>query len=128
MTRSVTYQDHLTTDRHRAAAARARLDSIARILDSRWRVPGTNIRFGADPVLNLIPGVGTLVAQGLSAYLIYEAHRHGASGGVLVRMVGNVAVDFVLSAVPVVGWVGDLFYRSNQRNMDLLRRHLVERI
>lgn len=103
-----------------------RLDALAHVLDSAVRVPGTNFRVGADALLNLVPGVGTLVAKGLSSYLILEARRHGVPAGTLLRMAGNVAVDLALSAVPVVGWFGDAFYRANQRNIGLLRAHLVQ--
>jgi hypothetical protein len=105
----------------------ARLDALARLLDSAVRVPGTTIRIGADALLNLVPGVGTLVAKGLASYLILEARRHGAPAGTLMRMAGNVAVDFAISAVPVVGWFGDAFFRANQRNIALLRAHLERR-
>jgi hypothetical protein len=108
----------------REAETRAHLDLLARFLDSAIRVPGTNVRFGADALLSLIPGVGTLTSKGMSAYLIWEARRLGVPTGTLLRMVGNVGVDFVISAIPVVGWVGDVFYRSNLRNMALLRDHL----
>jgi Domain of unknown function (DUF4112) len=108
----------------REAETRARLDLLARFLDSAIRVPGTNVRFGADALLNLIPGVGTLTSKGMSAYLIWEARRLGVPTGTLLRMIGNVGVDFVISAIPVVGWIGDVFYRSNLRNMVLLRDHL----
>jgi hypothetical protein len=106
------------------SGARTRLGTLARFLDSAIRVPGTNIRFGADALLNLVPGVGTLASKGMSAYLIWEARRLGVPMSTLLRMMGNVGVDFVISAVPLVGWVGDVFYRSNLRNMDLLRDHL----
>ena len=108
----------------RASGARARLDTLARFLDSAARVPGTNIRFGADALLNLIPGVGMLTSKGMSAYLIWEARRLGVPMPTLLRMMGHVGVDFVISAIPLVGWVGDVFYRSNLRNMDLLREDL----
>jgi hypothetical protein len=108
----------------RADETHARLDALARFLDSAVRVPGTNFRFGADALLNLIPGIGMLTSKGMSAYLIWEARRLGVPPGTLLRMVGNVGVDFVISAVPLVGWVGDVFYRSNLRNMALLRDHL----
>jgi hypothetical protein len=87
-------------------------------------VPGTNIRFGADALLNLVRGVGRLTSKGMSAYLIWEAHRPGVPMSTLLRMAGNVGVDFAISAVPLVGRVGDVFYRSNLRNMTLLRCHL----
>ena len=108
----------------REEGARARLEAIARLLDSRWRVPGTGIRFGADAVLNLLPGVGLVAAKGVSAYLIWEARRLGVPTGTLLRMIGNVGLDALVSAVPVVGWVGDVFYRANLKNVALLREHL----
>lgn len=111
----------------REGAARVRLEAIARLLDSRWRVPGTNIRFGADPVLNLLPGVGLVASKAVSAYLIWEARRLGVPTGTLLRMVGNLGLDAVISAVPLAGWVGDAFYRANLRNMALLREHLDRR-
>jgi hypothetical protein len=108
----------------RVAEIRAHLDALARLLDSAVRVPGTNICFGADALLNLIPGVGTLTSKGMSAYLIWEARRLGVPMATLLRMMGDVGVDFLISAIPLVGWVGDVFYRSNLRNMNLLRDHL----
>ena len=104
----------------------ARLDALARLLDAAVRIPGTNIRVGADALLNLMPGFGTLVAKGLSSYLILEARRHGVPTGTLLRMAGNVAVDFAISAIPVIGWFGDVFFRANQRNIALLRDHLEQ--
>ncbi|WP_367614457.1 DUF4112 domain-containing protein [Teichococcus coralli] len=104
---------------------RRRLDAIARLLDSRWRIPGTGIRFGADPVLNLLPGIGLLASKGVSAYLLWEAWRLGVPGRTLLRMLGHLGLDTLISAVPVVGWAGDVFYRANLRNMALLRAHLA---
>jgi hypothetical protein len=105
-------------------ASRERLETLARLLDDAFRIPGTRIRVGLDAALNLIPGVGTLFAKALSAYLILEAARAGAPRGLVLRMVGNVGIDAVVSAVPIVGWVADVFVRANARNMTLLRRHL----
>jgi hypothetical protein len=103
---------------------RVRLDVLARFLDSAIRVPGTNTRFDADALPNLIPGVGTLTSKGTSAHLIWEARRLGVPMATLLRMIGNVGVDFVISATPLVDWVGDVFYRLNLRNMVLLRKHM----
>jgi len=121
---SYSYTSSLHGISSRAGDTRSRLDTLARFLDSAVRVPGTSIRFGADAMMNLIPGVGMLTSKGMSAYLIWEARRLGAPTGTLLRMVGNIGVDFVISAVPLVGWIGDVFYRSNLRNMALLRDHL----
>ena len=107
--------------------ALARLDALARVLDSALRVPGTDIRFGADALLNVVPGVGTLVAKGLASCLILEARRHGVPTATLLRMAGNVGLDLAIGLVPVVGWFGDAFFRANRRNMALLRRHLEGR-
>jgi hypothetical protein len=112
------------TETVRHDAARVRLDALARLMDSALRVPGTNIRFGADALLNLFPGAGTLLSTGVSAYLVWEAHQLGAPKRLMARMAANVAVDSLISIVPVVGWVGDVFFRANLRNTALLREHL----
>ena len=106
------------------AATRARLAGIARALDSAFTIPGTSVRVGADAALNLIPGVGTLAAKAISSYIILEARRMGVPKTTIARMIGNLGVDFVISAVPVVGWFGDMFFRANQKNIALLNAHL----
>jgi Domain of unknown function (DUF4112) len=103
----------------------ARLEVIADLLDSRWRIPGTGIRFGADALLSLLPGLGPVVSTVISGYLIWEARRLGVSTGTVLRMIGNVGLDGLISAVPMAGAVGDVFFRANRRNMALLRRHLA---
>lgn len=103
-----------------------RLDRIAWFTDSALRVPGTNWRFGADSALSLIPGVGTFLGTGLSAYVVLEALRHGAPPRVLARMGGNIAADTLLGAVPVLGFFFDMAFKANQRNLALLRQHLEE--
>lgn len=121
---SMIYAAHPSFDT-RAQSLR-RLDALAKLLDSAVRVPGTSIRVGLDPLMNLVPGVGTAVAKGLSAYLIFEARRHGLPNATIARMAGRVGIDLVLSMIPVVGWFGDVFYKSNTRNMAELRRHLAQ--
>ena len=105
----------------------ARLEMIARLLDSNWRIPGTGIRFGTDALLSLLPAVGPVASTAVSAYLIWEARRLGLPAGLLLRMVANVGLDAVISAVPVAGSVADVFFRANLRNMALLRRHIERR-
>jgi hypothetical protein len=121
---SYSYASPVNDTSFRASETRVRLNALARFLDSAIRVPGTNVRFGADALLNLLPGIGTLTSKGMSAYLIWEARRLGVPTWTLVRMAGNVGLDFAISAVPIVGWVGDVFFRSNLRNIRLLREHL----
>lgn len=114
----------LSPQRSRTEAL-GRLDSLTRLLDSAVRVPGTNIRVGADALLNFVPGVGLAVAKGLSAYVVFEARRHGAPPAMLWRMAGRVGIDMAISAIPIIGWVGDAFYRANLKNIEELRRHLL---
>jgi len=122
--RSPLHQQRATHQQRSVESTRRRLDRLARVLDSAVRVPGTGIRLGADAALNLIPGVGTVAAQAMSAYLIWEAHRLGVPKKMLARMLGHVVIDLAISSVPVAGWVGDVFYKANLKNMALLREHL----
>lgn len=106
------------------AARIARLEKLATLLDTALVLPGTRFRFGIDGLLGLAPGVGDLLATGLSLYIVYEAHRLGAPKPVLARMLGNVALDGLIGAVPVAGDVFDVLWRANKRNMRILREHL----
>ena len=103
---------------------RRRLDRVARLLDSAVRLPVVGWRVGLDAPLNLIPGAGLAVSTGVAAWLVWESSRLGAPKRLITRMAGNVVADSLISAIPVVGWVGDLFFRANDRNVELLRRHL----
>lgn len=114
-------QQQLAPDR---AAELARLDRLAFLLDSKWRIPGTSRTFGVDAVAGLIPGVGDIATGLVSAHIIREAVRLGIPNALLARMVGNVALDVAVGTVPLLGSVFDLFFKANRRNMRLLRRHL----
>ena len=103
----------------------ARLELLARFLDGAMRVPGTNIRVGADALIGLVPGVGNLVTTAMSAYLIWEARNLGLPGSALARMIANVALDSAIGAVPFAGNVADVFWRANLRNMAIIRAHLA---
>ncbi|MFO0293932.1 MAG: DUF4112 domain-containing protein [Rhodospirillales bacterium] len=106
-------------------AAQERLEALARVLDSAIGIPGTQVRIGADLLLNLIPGIGFVVSKGIAGYLVWEARRLGAPKRLLLRMLGNLGVDAAFSAVPVLGWAADAVWRSNERNMEILRMHLA---
>ncbi|WP_376087192.1 DUF4112 domain-containing protein [Roseomonas sp. CCTCC AB2023176] len=108
-----------------AAERVARVERLARLLDSAVRIPFTPIRFGADAALNVIPGLGTAATIAMSAWIIWEAHRLGVPKATLLRMAANVGLDSLVSAVPVLGWVGDVFLRSNLRNLRLLKDHVA---
>lgn len=101
-----------------------RLDTLATFLDTAIVIPGTNIRFGFDALIGLVPGIGDLVTTLMSLYLVHEARQLGAPTRLILRMLGNIAIDGVAGSVPVIGDLFDTFYRSNRRNMDLLRSHL----
>ncbi|PZQ16207.1 MAG: DUF4112 domain-containing protein [Ancylobacter novellus] len=103
------------------------LERLADLLDSRWRVPGTGLRFGVDPIVNFVPVAGPLSTALVSAYMIKRASDLGAPGHVLARMVGNVALDSVVGSIPVVGWAFDFANKANRRNMRMLRRHFGHR-
>ena len=100
----------------------ARLDAVARLLDIAFIVPGTNIRYGIDGIIGLIPVVGDLIATALSLWLVREARALGAPWHVTARMLGNVAIQGVVGAVPVAGDAFDVLFRANMRNVRLLRR------
>lgn len=99
------------------------LDRIATMLDSRWRIPGTNFRFGVDALASIVPVAGDLSTALVSAYMIKRAHDLGAPKHILARMIGNVAFDTIVGSVPVIGTVFDFAFKANRRNMTLLRKH-----
>ena len=99
------------------------LRTLQYILDGAFRVPGTRIRFGWDPIIGLVPGVGDLVTTLFSGVLIVQAFLIRVPRVVLVRMLMNVAIDGIVGAVPLVGDVADAFWKSNAKNMALLERH-----
>jgi hypothetical protein len=97
----------------------------ADLLDSRFRIPGTGIRFGIDPILSLVPGVGELASPLFTSLLLAQGLVQGVPRIVLLRMAGNAILDAVIGAIPVVGNVGDVFWRANTMNLALLERHAV---
>ncbi|BAR58368.1 hypothetical protein ACVI1J_005957 [Bradyrhizobium diazoefficiens] len=102
----------------------ARLEAIARLLDVAFILPGTNIRYGIDGLIGLIPVVGDIITTAISLWLVREARALGAPWYLTARMLGNVAVDGVVGMVPLAGDAFDVMFRANMRNMRLLRRWL----
>jgi hypothetical protein len=104
-------------------ASLERLDRLSRISDIAFGIPGTNLRFGVEAVLRLVPGIGDAVASALSCWLLYEAYRLGVPRALLARMIANVLVEGAAGAVPIAGDLFDIGWRANRRNVRLLRDH-----
>jgi hypothetical protein len=125
---NATFAAHARSARFARSATRAeriaRIDRLATLLDTRFVIPFTKFRFGADSLIGLAPGIGDAVTVALSLYIVYEAHRLGAPKTVLARMLGNVAIDGMFGVVPVAGDVFDVMFRANRRNVRILREHL----
>ena len=102
----------------------ARLDGLATLLDTAFFIPGTNIRFGIDAMMGLVPGIGDAITTAMSLYIVHEARQLGAPRHLIARMLANVALDGIVGAVPLLGDAFDVMWRANRRNMALLRKHL----
>ena len=102
------------------------MDALARLMDSQFRLPGTNFRFGLDGILGLIPGAGDLSTFAVSGYMIWVMAHNGASGYVMARMILNVLLDALIGSIPVLGDLFDFAFRANTRNMQLMRQHYRE--
>jgi|SRR5499427_476517 hypothetical protein len=106
-------------------AALDRLDMLATMFDTAFILPGTNVRFGVESLLRLVPGIGDVIASALSCYLLYEARRLGVPRLLFARMASNVALEALVGAVPLAGDAFDVFFRANRRNVALLRKHFA---
>jgi hypothetical protein len=104
---------------HRMEALR----SMRRWLDEAFRVPGTRIRFGWDPIIGLVPWIGDLTTALLSCAIIVQAHHMRLPRVVQLRMLFNVGIDLIVGAIPFLGDVADLFWKSNSKNFALLEQH-----
>jgi hypothetical protein len=93
------------------------------LLDSAFRVPGTNVRFGLDAMLGIVPGLGDLVAPVFTVVLLGTALKMKVPAVVIARMVLNAGIDMVIGLVPIAGDIGDVFWKADLRNMALLERH-----
>jgi hypothetical protein len=105
----------------------ARLETLANLLDTAFVVPGTEIRFGVDALIGLVPGIGDAITTIVSLYIVREARALGAPRHLIARMLGNVAIDSVVGAVPLLGDAFDVMWRANRRNVALLRGHFSKR-
>lgn len=101
-------------------------EKVAVLLDSKYKLPGTKYRFGLDPVLGLLPVVGDGVSFIISSLLVVQAARTGVSGKVLLKMTGNVLLDFIVGSIPILGSVFDFMYKANTKNIRLMREYYQE--
>ena len=102
------------------------LDAMSNLLDSRFRIPGTNIRFGLDFLVGLVPYAGDVVTFGFSGLLVISMARYGVSGMVVLKMLGNLLLDTLVGTIPVLGDLFDLGFKANRRNYNLLKEHYHE--
>jgi hypothetical protein len=110
----------------RFGAAERRIGRVTHVLDELVGVPGTPIKVGLDPIIGLIPVAGDALAAVVGTWVIVEASRFGIPRIVLGRMIVNLLVDLGIGAIPLLGDVYDVFFRSNSRNLDLFRRHALD--
>lgn len=106
------------------ASIRRRIEAMELLLERSFVVPGLNRPVGLDAVAGLIPVVGDIITMAMAGYIVWEARNLGLPKWKLLRMAGNVAIDSTLGAVPVVGDAFDFFYRSNSRNLKIVKNHL----
>jgi len=113
-------------EKHQAALVR--LDRYATLMDAQFQVPGTRIRFGLDPIIGLLPGIGDVVGLLISLYVVVEAVRLGVSRRLLFAMLRNIGLEALVGLVPVLGDLLDASFKANLRNVRLLRTYVDDTI
>ncbi|HEX4663551.1 MAG TPA: DUF4112 domain-containing protein [Terriglobales bacterium] len=101
------------------------LNHLAGVLDDIFHIPGTKIRFGLDPIVGLVPGLGDIITGLLSFLIVFAAWQRGLPKIAISRMVANIAIDTLLGSIPIVGDVFDTVWKSNRMNYNLLVRYRV---
>jgi uncharacterized protein DUF4112 len=105
-------------------SVRQRIEAMEKLLERMFVIPGLNRPIGLDVILDLIPGIGDVAGAALGSYLVWEARNLGMTKLQMTRMAGNVGFDFLLGLIPWVGAIPDFFFRSNSRNLRIVKRHL----
>jgi hypothetical protein len=111
---------------HHATERLAQMRRWSVLLDSAFRIPGTGIRFGLDPIIGLIPGIGDLTTPIFSVVLLAHAFKARTPKVVQVRMLLNVAIDALIGVIPLVGDLFDFGWKANAKNLALLEQHLTQ--
>lgn len=107
-----------------AASVRRRIEALEHLLEGLFTIPGTKRKIGLDVILDVIPVGGDVIGAAMGAYMAWEARNLGMSKVQMARMFGNVGVDFLLGIIPLVGVIPDFFFRSNTRNLKIVKKHL----
>lgn len=102
------------------------VERVSKLLDDQFRIPGTQFRFGLDPIINLIPFAGDISGYILSSILVLTMVKSGVSRKVVVLMILNIVVDAAIGAIPFIGQIFDFYYKANSRNIKLLKEHYQE--
>lgn len=123
-TRFNTLADQLPGLGRDPASVRKRVETMERLLERAFVIPGINRPIGLDVLLDAIPIGGTMIGAALGSWMVWEARNLGMSKWQMTRMLGNVGIDTLLGAIPFIGAVPDFFFRSNTRNLRIIRRHL----
>ncbi|PKP97811.1 MAG: DUF4112 domain-containing protein [Alphaproteobacteria bacterium HGW-Alphaproteobacteria-13] len=116
--------DTLIPDRRDPAALRKRVETLEIILERSFVIPGINRPVGLDAIVGLVPVVGDLITAAMGAYLIWEARNLGMPKWKIWRMIGNLGIDTALGAIPLAGDAFDFLFRSNSRNLRIIKKHL----
>lgn len=102
-----------------------KLDKLAWLLDNSIKIPGTSWKIGLDGILGLIPGIGDLAAGTLSTYILYQAVKLKVPKAIIARMALNILLESVIGVIPIVGDLFDFAFKANQRNVDLMRKYVL---
>jgi Domain of unknown function (DUF4112) len=105
-------------------AVRLRIEALEQLLERSFHIPGTKIPIGLDSIVGLVPVLGDIVTAAMGTYMVWEARNLGMSKFQLIRMTANVGIDTILGAVPLVGDAFDFIWRSNSKNLRIIRKHL----
>ncbi|WP_445785518.1 DUF4112 domain-containing protein [Sphingorhabdus sp.] len=105
-------------------AVRMRVEALEKLLERAFHIPGTKIPFGLDSIIGLVPVLGDLLTAAMGAYMVWEARNLGMSKRQLIRMTANVGIDTAIGAIPIVGDAFDLVWRSNTKNLRIIKKHL----
>jgi hypothetical protein len=102
-----------------------RLKRLSHNLDEAFTIPGTERKIGIDPIIGLIPGGGDLIGGALSIYIMHAGIRMGMPRSVIIRMFGNIALEFIIGCIPIIGDLFDAMWKSNQKNVKLIEDSII---